>query len=63
MCSVWGYKKDIELLECIQRTVKLVKELENKCREEQLRQLTLFYLEDAEERPHCPQQLPERRLQ
>ena len=44
-CSVWGlsHKKDIEFLKHVQRRAKkLMKSVENKCGDVQLRKLVLF---------------------
>ena len=52
---MWGpqYRKDVENLEWVQRTMKIIKELEHLYYKERLRDLGLFSLENAPGRPYC----------
>ena len=54
--QAWGpqYRKDVELLEQVQRSAaKMIRGLQQFSYEERLRELGLFSLEKAAGRPHC----------
>lgn len=63
--QVWAphYQIYIKLLETEQMwATKMVKSLERKMQEEQLKLLALFSLEETEEKPHRGLQLPHKAL-